>query len=262
MQKMRFTSLVLLVLFVVALVFADLPTVANAQEGDTCADGLTSQLRVGMSGRVTFTDGTPTNLRKQPTSPVIVVAMPEGHEFTVIGGPTCDNNLYWWQLETEDGLTGWAAEGRDEIYWIEPLPAAGNLPGRENATATPQIPVVVTPQNPPYTGTIRFTRMVQASCTIELLSTWAWTENDLATFQAAASEPAEQILEAVFTALVEAADEGQSLPSRLVIRDMQDKDTGQFVTDVTWGAGNNEMVIETLLSPRAIELCEAFESLD
>lgn len=98
-------------------------------------------------GRVTFTNGSPTNLRSGPASASILMAMPEGYEFEVLGGPECHNSLNWWQLRTPDGLVGWAPEGTDGAeYWIEPLPSQ---PGDAPPQTSPDID---NSQNQPYVG--------------------------------------------------------------------------------------------------------------
>jgi len=87
-----------------------------------CPGALPPRMVLNQRGQVTYTDGSSANLRAAPASPSILLAMPEGYEFEVTGGPECHNGLNWWQLRTPDGLVGWAAEGSaDANYWIEPL---------------------------------------------------------------------------------------------------------------------------------------------
>jgi len=45
-----------------------------------------------------------------------------GETFQIIGGPACADNWSWWQIEMEDGTTGWVAEGGDatDPYFICP----------------------------------------------------------------------------------------------------------------------------------------------
>jgi Tol biopolymer transport system component len=80
------------------------------------------QLGVGVRGRVTFTDGTPSRLRAEPgIRSAEITQMAEGTEFDVIGGPICINGFRWWQLELDDTTTGWAAEADGAVYFLEPL---------------------------------------------------------------------------------------------------------------------------------------------
>ena len=95
--------------------------VASAQQ--ECPNTPVSIMSIGIRGRVTFTDGSTTSLREQPTtSSSRLMRMPEGFEFDVIDGPVCADGYNFWQLQTDDGLVGWAAEGNLSSYWIEPLP--------------------------------------------------------------------------------------------------------------------------------------------
>lgn len=66
------------------------------------------------------------------------MAMPEGFEFMVVGGPTCLNDMRWWQLRTDSGTTGWSPEGRDGMYWIEPWSgSSGSTPPTNSGSANP-----------------------------------------------------------------------------------------------------------------------------
>ena len=86
------------------------------------------RLSAGQSARVTVSDGTGNNLRAAAsaaeTSTVLGV-MPDGEIVSVIGGPQCADNFWWWQIRRWDGQTGWTAEGVTGDYWLEPWPASG-----------------------------------------------------------------------------------------------------------------------------------------
>jgi hypothetical protein len=100
------------------------PTVAvnTPQPLVVCPGTPPSVMAVGIHGRVTFSDGTPTRLRASPGGE-IVLAMPEGFEFNVVGGPQCQGEFTWWQLQVPDGRVGWSAEGDSQKYYIESWPA-------------------------------------------------------------------------------------------------------------------------------------------
>lgn len=93
-----------------------------------CANALTPIIEVGQRGRVSFTNGDPTGLYDRPQGEVIL-RLPEGTEFAVIGGPVCtvarNGHLWWSQLQLDDGTTGWSAYGYiGTPYWIELAPSA------------------------------------------------------------------------------------------------------------------------------------------
>lgn len=100
--------------------------------GDFCPPAPPSQVTSGMRGRVTYTDGTPLRLRETANGTVIR-NMEEGTPFDIIGGPICAGGYTWWQLRQDDGITGWAAEGDSDDYYIEPMPV-GSIPAAGTAS--------------------------------------------------------------------------------------------------------------------------------
>ena len=46
----------------------------------------------------------------------------DGTVMRITGGPTCSDDMEWWQVRTLDGLGGWISEGDEAAYWIEPWP--------------------------------------------------------------------------------------------------------------------------------------------
>ena len=85
----------------------------------TCA-GITSRLNIGVMAQVT--PGLPNNLRAQPgESGAYLGEIPPGIPFTIVGGPECNSNLLWWQVNYQ-GTIGWTAEaGSIDDFWIAPL---------------------------------------------------------------------------------------------------------------------------------------------
>ena len=98
---------------------------ATATPSPSCPGAPPQRLVVGGRGRVcTRTDSVRLRLEAGRDS-AIVASLPPGTEFTVTGGPQCaGSNWSWWQIRTEDGLTGWIAEGGDatDRYFLCPLP--------------------------------------------------------------------------------------------------------------------------------------------
>ena len=67
---------------------------------------------------------TPTNLRRGPsTEDEVIIPLPVGTVFKVIGGPECNFGYTWWHIRLlKDGTHGWIAQGVGELeYWINPL---------------------------------------------------------------------------------------------------------------------------------------------
>lgn len=95
------------------------PVVSNKS---LCSGAPKSKVAVGSTARVTFTNGTPTRIRKQPTtSGKILGRIPEGTRFLIVGGHTCSDGYTWWNIELANGTRGWMAEGKDNSYYLEPM---------------------------------------------------------------------------------------------------------------------------------------------
>ncbi len=94
------------------------------------------RLTVGQAARVTFTNGTPLRVRTTPGGAVIT-QIPEGTVVQVIGGPQCQGQYAWWQIQLDDGTQGWSAEGDMQDYYLEPWGATLAPP--------PQLPTLAPP---------------------------------------------------------------------------------------------------------------------
>lgn len=87
-----------------------------------CSNYDAARLKNGKSGRVTYTNGLPINVRDLPGLATNVIStMAEGSEFLIIDGPQCHDEMVWWKVEFGNGLIGWVAEGDNKSYFIEPL---------------------------------------------------------------------------------------------------------------------------------------------
>jgi hypothetical protein len=63
------------------------------------------------------------NVRSGPSRGEGVVAVAnQGDQFTVIGGPQEGDGLTFWQLQSDDGISGWAAEGDGAQKLLEVVP--------------------------------------------------------------------------------------------------------------------------------------------
>lgn len=85
----------------------------------TCPSAPPTRLQVGDQVQVTFTDGSPNRIRQSPASSTILGSAPEGTKMVILEGPECKNERVWWKVTTENGYTGWTAEGNMDAYWLE-----------------------------------------------------------------------------------------------------------------------------------------------
>lgn len=84
-----------------------------------CADAPAPRLTVGHNASVIPGFGE-NNLRSNPgTSASVIGVIPPGGVVRVLDGPTCVDDLIWWQIAYENQI-GWTAEGEGEIYWLQP----------------------------------------------------------------------------------------------------------------------------------------------
>lgn len=118
----------------------------QAPDAASCPGAPATRLTVGETARVTFTDGTPLNIRNAPSGGQ-VMQIPEGTVATVIDGPSCSNGYQWWNLSLENGTGGWAAEGNTDSYFLEPyngiLPVSPPLLVGPSPTTVPPVNAIV-----------------------------------------------------------------------------------------------------------------------
>jgi WD40 repeat protein len=95
-------------------------TEPSSADAILCPNTLPTRLDVGQQARVVATWAS--NLRTEPALDAErILIIPGRGAFTVVNGPVCAADYLWWQIEY-DGQTGWTAEGRENEYWLEPLP--------------------------------------------------------------------------------------------------------------------------------------------
>ena len=139
------------VLFIGIFIFGVQITAAQDADDRICIAAPPIQLEVGVQAIVQRNLGSPLTVRDEGStygSPIGELA--PRTLVTVIGGPQCGraNNLYtWWQIEAEDGLTGWVAEGdsfrSSAQYFIAPLEASDIDPEGVNCGAAPPSQVTI-----------------------------------------------------------------------------------------------------------------------
>lgn len=101
--------------------FTVFPEAAVVVEVETpvCAGALPMRLAVEASGYVTFNLGLSMRASASQTSGQLAT-LQFGEEFRVIAGPECEGGLNWWQVQLNDGSTGWLAEGNN-YYFLAPI---------------------------------------------------------------------------------------------------------------------------------------------
>jgi len=138
-QHVRLWSLRLLsALLAISLLAPGLIPAVQAQ--GNCGDAPAPRLIVGGEGFVMFTDGNPLNVRDAATlNGAVTGQLPEGTAFSVLDGPVCADDIFWWRV-TAGALSGWIAEGVAGEYFVEP-----------QATIVPPPPTVpIRPASEPF----------------------------------------------------------------------------------------------------------------
>jgi hypothetical protein len=80
----------------------------------------------------------------------IVRELSVGEVLEIVGGPECDRGALIWKVITQDGLTGYAAEGDGNQYWLLPY---GEKNDRARTRPTPE-PVFLVNPNKTYSECI------------------------------------------------------------------------------------------------------------
>lgn len=97
---------------------------SGGSEIPACPGTQPTRLQVGMNAEVTTSGLAPQlSLRagaSMSSDKVHVIAA--GRDMVILKGPVCADNSYWWFIRSEQGFEGWAREGDNEDYWIDPLP--------------------------------------------------------------------------------------------------------------------------------------------
>lgn len=91
---------------------------------NSCPGAPPQRMTVNQRGYV-CTRSDPVRLRTAPAkSASTLLELYPNAQFTIIGGPSCSDNWSWWNVQLDDGTTGWMSEGGDatDPYFICPLP--------------------------------------------------------------------------------------------------------------------------------------------
>jgi len=119
-KHFRLLGIGFLAVIVVMMAFAYVPATYAQDFG--CYGSAPTRLQVGAQGRVT--PGLPNIFRSQPYrgyDSIVLGQIPAGSTFSIIGGPSCFDNMLWWQINW-NGQIGWTPEASNYgDYWIEPI---------------------------------------------------------------------------------------------------------------------------------------------
>lgn len=75
---------------------------------------------------------TPNRVFREPNRQSQLVGyIDPGAQMTLIDGPRCAQNSYWWYVQADNGVIGWTAEGQPGEYWLAPV-TSNPPPGRPN----------------------------------------------------------------------------------------------------------------------------------
>lgn len=88
---------------------------------NNCQDVQEPHLSIGDRARVAnFNNGLPVRLRVDPgLNGEFLESLETGTAVEIQAGPACIDGYWWWGIETNTGLQGWAAGGDDEDYYLE-----------------------------------------------------------------------------------------------------------------------------------------------
>jgi hypothetical protein len=90
---------------------------------EVCPGAAPSLINKGDEAQVTLYPPVTTRVRSAPgTSAERTGSIDPGELVQVTDGPKCADDYVWWQIESKEGLTGWAAEGQLNNYFLVPVP--------------------------------------------------------------------------------------------------------------------------------------------
>lgn len=89
----------------------------------SCPDRSQIKLNIGLRAFVSFDY---VNLRSSPVVPDvwdanIVATLQKGDRMTIVGGPKCAYDGTWWEVQTDNGYTGWVRELQPNKILLEPI---------------------------------------------------------------------------------------------------------------------------------------------
>jgi hypothetical protein len=130
------------------------PVLASTAIPTYSCNDVTSRLYIGLTAQVT--PGLPNNLRALPgESGTYLGEIPPGFPFEVVGGPECNSNIIWWQVNYQ-GTIGWTGEaGSADDYWLEPIFSTSVIPINISNIAGLETVVTIIPPSPVFSNSYR-----------------------------------------------------------------------------------------------------------
>jgi len=77
----------------------------------------------GVRAQVTTQGSARLSLRQEPRAESeLITRLIADTEVTVVDGPVQKDGYTWWKVETDEGQTGWVAQGDETTLWLTPIP--------------------------------------------------------------------------------------------------------------------------------------------
>lgn len=108
---------------------------SSSDDGNSCA-GVALSFSAGDPGQVN-PGTTSNNLRRNPhLTSSWLGKIPGGDQFMIIGGPTCADGYWWWEVDYQ-GQNGWTVQGDGSDLWIGELSQTDSQDSDEPETEAP-----------------------------------------------------------------------------------------------------------------------------
>jgi serine/threonine protein kinase len=90
---------------------------------EACPNSPRSLLHKDDQAQVTLYPPQANRVRSDPgLSGTRIGSIDPGKKVAILDGPRCADGYVWWQVRSEDGLTGWTAEAEKDTYFLVPVP--------------------------------------------------------------------------------------------------------------------------------------------
>lgn len=97
----------------------ELLSLMPGEGAEDCPAAPPTRLNVGDVAVVVVAEGDTLRARANPPDGEILELLEPGVTLPIVGGPTCANNLLWWEVTLPDEQTGWVAEAITGEYFLD-----------------------------------------------------------------------------------------------------------------------------------------------